>query len=233
MTTRREQLARALADVQERIRRACVDAGRDPSEVTLIAVTKTWPASDIRLLADLGIRHVGESRAGELADKHADLADLDLIWHAIGQVQRNKAAVVVQHADVIHAVDRDSLVSALQRAADAADRTVQVLIQVNLDPQPTEGRGGCPPDQVRALAQQISAQPRLTLAGVMAVAPLRADPDEAFARLAVTHEDLLTLAPQAQMRSAGMSEDLEAAIRHGATHVRVGSAILGNRPDLL
>ena len=232
VTDRRGQLQRALADVQLRISQACVAAGRHPDEVTLIAVTKTWPLSDVRLLADLGVRHVGESRAAELAEKQAAAADLDLTWHAIGQIQSNKAKVIARHADVVHAVDRLSVVEALGRACTSLQRDLDVLIQISVDPRPSPQRGGAAASDVPALADAIARQPRLQLAGVMAVAPLDEDPDTAFALLARVHADLLRDHPHAQIRSAGMSEDLEAAIRHGATHVRVGSAILGNRPDL-
>ena len=232
MTDRREHLQRALADVHARMAQACTAAGRAPDEVTLIAVTKTWPLSDVRLLAELGVRHVGESRAGELAEKQASADDLDLTWHAIGQIQTNKAKVIARHADVVHGVDRPALVEALGQACSRLDRELEVLIQISLDEQPSPQRGGAAASDVPALAVAITQQPHLHLAGVMAVAPLAADPDRAFAVLARVHADLLRDHPEARIRSAGMSEDLEAAIRHGATHVRVGSAILGNRPDL-
>lgn len=229
---RRGHLERALADVHSRIARACAAAGRAPEEVTLIAVTKTWPLSDLRLLAELGVRHVGESRAAELAEKQAAARDLDLTWHAIGQIQTNKAKVIARHADVVHGVDRLAVVEALTKACSTLHRDLDVLIQISLDEQPSPQRGGADASDVQALAEAMTRQPHLHLAGVMAVAPVDADPDRAFAALARVHAELLREHPEARIRSAGMSEDLEAAIRHGATHVRVGSAILGNRPDL-
>ena len=236
MTDRRSQLAAGLDATRQRVERACADAGRDPRDVTLVVVTKTFPASDVRLLADLGVRDVGENRHPEAAHKAAECTDLPLRWHFVGQLQSNKAAAVARYADVVHSVDRTKLAGALARgravpAADGSQRRLDCLVQVSLDP-PSDGagRGGATPDQVPALAEAIAGHPSLRLRGVMAVAPLLGDADEAFARL---HEISLSLqadVPGATWVSAGMSGDLEAAIRHGATHVRVGSAILGMRP---
>jgi pyridoxal phosphate enzyme (YggS family) len=194
----------------------------------MVAVTKTWPAADVRLLAELGVRDVGENRDQEARDKHALCADLGLRWHFVGQLQRNKARSVAGYADVVHSLDRLSLVTALGRAAEDAERPLVALVQVSLEAG-TSGRGGVAPAEVGVLADAVAATPALVLGGLMAVAPLAADPDEAFARLAAVAADLRRSHPQATMISAGMTGDLEAAVRHGATHVRVGTALLGRR----
>jgi len=227
---RRDELAANLADVRERIARACADAGRDPAELTLVAITKTWPAEDVRRLAELGVRDVGENRDQEAAPKAAALADLDLTWHFVGQLQANKAASVARYAHVVQSVDRMRLVAALEHGAARAGRDLDVLVQVGLED--VEGRGGASAADVPALAAAVAGSERLRLRGVMAVAPLGADPAAAFARLAEVHEHLLRTHPAATWRSAGMSGDLEQAVRAGATHLRIGTALLGPRPAL-
>jgi pyridoxal phosphate enzyme (YggS family) len=230
MTSRRDELAARLLAVQDRIAAAARAVGRDPGEVTLIAVTKTYPASDIALLAELGVAEVGESRDQEAAGKAATLADLPVRWHFVGQLQTNKARSVARYADVVHSVDRTALVEALSRAA--ADRAVglDLLIQLNLDPHPDAGRGGIRPAELPRLADEIAAAPGLGLRGLMLVAPAGVDPAPVFARLAEASARLRAEYPEADWISAGMSGDLEAAVAHGATHVRVGSGLLGTRP---
>ena len=229
MSDRREQIAEGLRAVHGRIDDACADVGRDPAGVTLIAVTKTFPADDVRLLAELGVTDIGENRDQEAHAKHRACADLDVRWHFVGQLQRNKARSVVRYADVVHSVDRLSLVTALSTASTTADRTLTALVQVNLDEDSGADRGGVPPDLAADLADAIAIAPGLQLGGVMAVAPLDGDPDAAFARLARASEQIRHEHPEAVIVSAGMSNDLEQAIRHGATHVRVGTALLGHR----
>lgn len=233
MTPRRDELAANLADTQARIAAACGAAGRDPAEITLVVVTKTFPAADLVELAALGVRDVGENRHQEAAPKFAQAlaGGAHLVRHMIGQLQTNKAAAVAAYADVLHAVDRLSLVRALAEGLDRHGRTASALVQVSLDNTP--GRGGADPDDVCAVADAIAACPELMLRGVMAVAPLGADPDAAFARLARVAEQMRVDHPDATWVSAGMSGDLEAAVRHGATHLRVGTAILGSRSPLL
>jgi PLP dependent protein len=229
---RREEVAANLEQVRQRIETACADSGRRPEDIELIVVTKFFPVSDIVLLAELGVRNVGENRDQEAREKLTDprLETAGLIRHFIGQLQTNKAASVVSYADAIHSVDRLRLVSALARAAAASSRRPRVLVQVSLEDAP--GRGGAPVHEAAALADAIAAEPALELGGVMAVAPMEADPDEAFARLHEVWGRIQAEHPEANWLSAGMSGDLEAAIRHGATHLRVGSAILGSRPAL-
>jgi pyridoxal phosphate enzyme (YggS family) len=234
-TGRRAEIAGHLAAVRERIAAAAVACGRDPGEVALIAVTKTYPASDVAILAGLGVRDIGENRDQEAAGKAAEMAaaGVEVRWHHVGQLQRNKARSVASYASFVHSVDRLALVAALGRAraeaiaAGPVGVPLKVLIQVGLDD--VEGRGGAAPEDVDELAAAITADESLILAGVMAVAPLGEPPEPAFARLARVADRLRATYPQATMVSAGMSGDLEAAVAHGATHVRIGSALLGPR----
>ncbi|WP_292603855.1 YggS family pyridoxal phosphate-dependent enzyme [Nocardioides sp. REDSEA-S30_B4] len=228
--SRREELADGLAQVRGRIERACAEAGRDTSEVTLVAVTKFFPASDVRLLADLGVTDVGENRHQEAEAKAAECADLDLRWHYIGGLQSNKAGAVARYAHVVESLDRTKLVGRLDRGAQERGRPVDVLLQVSLDPPGAEHRAGADPADLAALADAVVAAEHLRLRGLMAVAPLGEEPSAAFDRLAGVRSTFLDHHPSADVLSAGMSGDLEPAIAVGATHVRVGSAILGSRP---
>jgi PLP dependent protein len=247
------EIAASLAEVRARIDAACRAAGRKTDEVTLIAVTKTFPCSDIRLLSTLGVRHVGENRDQEAAPKAAECADLrtELTWHFVGQLQTNKAASVARYADVVHSVDRVRLAAALGAGARRAGRTLTCLVQVSLDGDPE--RGGARPDQVPVIADRVASEDGLELGGVMAVAPQGAGSSgigraetglsgsgppgtgalAAFERLAQIAAEVRAADPGAWMISAGMSGDLEDAIRAGATHVRVGTALLGGRPGFV
>jgi pyridoxal phosphate enzyme (YggS family) len=231
---RREQLRRQLEAVRARIAAACSAAGRPADEVTLIAITKTFPASDVAHLAALGQTDFGENRDQEAEPKAAQCAalHLNLRWHFVGQLQVNKSASVVRYADVVHSVDRSRLARALGAHAVTAGRQLTCLIQVNLDEAAgeTTARGGAFPDEVLALAGQIAAQDGLELGGVMAIAPLGAPARPAFARLRQVAEQVRAAHPGATMISAGMSGDMDDAIAEGATHVRVGTALLGGRP---
>jgi hypothetical protein len=224
---RREELALRLADVKGRMAKACQAAGRDVSELTLIAVTKTRPASDVRLLYELGVTDVGENRDAEAARKAAECIGLNLTWHFVGQLQTNKAASVVRYASVVHSVDRLRLVRALGRAACGAGRVVECLVEVSLDGDPA--RGGAAAGDVPALAEALAAEEGLVLGGVMAIAPLSMAPADAFARLLASADVVRGIRPGATVISAGMSGDLEAAVEAGATHLRIGTALLGDR----
>ncbi len=235
------ELAHRLAEVRARIERACAAAGRSAEEVTLVVVTKFFPASDAVLLAALGVTDVGENRDQEARPKYAEVSATGtaLTLHFIGQLQTNKARSVAEYADVVHTVDRPRLVAALERGAAAAGRALEVLVQVSLDDpsvppaqRPELNRGGVDPAAAEELAGLVTRCEHLRLRGVMAVAPLGGDPDAAFAQLAQVAAGVRATVPEATWVSAGMSADLEAAIRHGATHVRVGTAILGSRPPL-
>lgn len=224
---RRAELAERLHRVRERIAAACAGAGRDTGEITLVAVTKTWPASDVRLLHGLGVTDFGENRDQEAAPKAAQCADLAITWHFVGQLQTNKTASVARYAAVIHSVDRIRLARALGSAARRAERLLTCLIQVSLDGE--AGRGGAPLTEVSALAEAVAAEPGLLLGGVMAVAPLGLPAREAFTGLAQSVAAVRAVRPEATIISAGMSGDLEAAVEAGATHLRIGTALLGDR----
>ncbi|MFI8099872.1 YggS family pyridoxal phosphate-dependent enzyme [Streptomyces sp. NPDC086023] len=238
MTDRKAELAANLARVEERISTACAGAGRKREEVTLIVVTKTYPASDVRLLAELGVRHVAENRDQDAAPKAAACADLPLTWHFVGQLQTNKVRSVAGYAHVVQSVDRPRLVTALSAAAEKAGRELGCLVQVALDAE--EGgrgeRGGVAPDGVTELAELVAAAPGLRIGGLMTVAPLTGPyagrERAAFERLMELSSRLRADHPAATMVSAGMSGDLEEAVAAGATHVRVGTAVLGSRPRL-
>ncbi|MGX2997778.1 YggS family pyridoxal phosphate-dependent enzyme [Streptomyces sp. JNUCC 64] len=246
MTDRKEELAANLAKVEERIAAACAAAGRAREEVTLIVVTKTYPASDVRLLSELGVREVAENRDQDAAPKAAACADLPLTWHFVGQLQTNKVRSVLGYASEVQSVDRSRLVTALSREAVRTGREIGCLVQVALDAQDGPGaggaegalgrRGGVGPDGVAELAALVARAEGLRLDGLMAVAPL-AGPyagrqRAAFGRLMDLSTALRAEHPAANMVSAGMSGDLEEAVAAGATHVRVGSAVLGVRPGL-
>jgi PLP dependent protein len=236
MTARADVLAANLDVVRRRIAAACAEAGRAEDDVSLVVVTKFFPASDVRLLADLGVTDVGENRHQEAEVKAAECADLGLRWHFIGGLQSNKAAAVAAYADVIESVDRAKLVAPLSRGAHSrghpGSREVDVLLQVSLDPPGAGNRSGADPDDLADLAGRVEEAGMLRLRGLMAVAPLGEEPDDAFARLADIRDSFVRDHPEATTLSAGMSGDLEAAVRHGATHVRVGSAVLGERPTV-
>jgi hypothetical protein len=236
---RRAELARRLSELRARIAAASADAGRDPGEVTLVAVTKTYPAGDIRRLVDLGVHDIGENKDQEAASKAAELAAVDALvrWHFVGQLQRNKAKSVVTYADLVHSVDNVPLVAALDRAAVRyRERPLDVLVQVSLDADVERGGAASgadvPERDLERVVAAVAESAALRLRGVMAVAPLSWDPRSAFDRLAEVAHAIRREHPAATVISAGMSVDLEAAISAGATHVRIGAALLGKRPRL-
>jgi len=230
---RSQQLAANLARVRARIAAAVRAAGRNPDEVTLVAVTKTYPASDVVALARLGVTEIGENRDQEAAGKAAEVAarQVAVRWHYVGRLQRNKCRSVVRYAEWVHSVDSTRLATALGAAAAAhRDRPLEVLVQVSIDANPA--RGGVAPDQLGRVAEAVAAEPALRLRGVMAVAPLAWSPAAAFERLAELATRLRADHPQATAVSAGMSEDLEEAVACGATHLRIGTDLLGTRAPL-
>ena len=226
---RAEELAANLAEVEERIGTACSAAGRDRAEVTLVVVTKTWPASDAEMLRDLGVRDLAENRDREAREKSAAVGGVR--WHFVGAIQTNKARSVASYAAIVHSVDRASLVAALSAGAVRASRSLDVLVQVSLDGDPA--RGGVLPAGLLELADLVGRSKGLVIKGLMAVAPLAQDPAASFGRLRVLAGGLRAVHPSADIISAGMSGDLEAAIVAGATHVRVGTAVLGPRSGTL
>lgn len=242
MPHRHEELRTRLADVRERLTRACAGAGRDPEEVTLVAVTKFFPVGDVELLVELGVRHIGENKEQEAGPKVAELTVAvreRLTVHFVGQLQSNKAGRVARYADVVQSLDRAKLVGALDRgrrtAVEEGDAhgALDVLVQVDLGEGEAAGRGGALPGQVPDLADAVAQAEHLRLRGVMAVAPRGLDQRgtrAAFERLAEIGAAVRHTRPEATWVSAGMSGDLELAVGAGATHLRVGSAILGSRP---
>ncbi|WP_314146408.1 YggS family pyridoxal phosphate-dependent enzyme [uncultured Leifsonia sp.] len=225
-TSSSSPLAERLAAVRDGIADAARAAGRAPEELTTIVVTKFHPASLVRELAALGVRDVGENRHQEAQEKAADLADLDLRWHFVGQLQSKKARQVRRYASAIHSVDRLSLVDALR----SEDGDIDAFVQLNLTDDP--GRGGVADRDLEPLVEHILDTPGLRLVGVMAVAPLDEEPARAFERVRAASDRVRSLAPQATSISAGMSQDYREAIAAGATHLRIGTAITGNRPPL-
>ncbi|HSR86244.1 MAG TPA: YggS family pyridoxal phosphate-dependent enzyme [Streptosporangiaceae bacterium] len=223
------ELTANLAAVRAAIAASCAAAGRSPAEVQLIAVTKTFPVPDIMLLHQLGVADIGENKDQEAAPKVAECAaaGVDVRWHFVGQLQVNKAASVASYAYMVHSVDRIRLVDALSRRAVSAGRQIRCLVQVRLDAKP--GRGGAEPGQVLDLADAIALRDGLELAGVMAIAPLGEPARPAYGRLREIAEMVRSAHPGAQVISAGMSGDLGDAIAEGATHVRIGTALLGGR----
>ena len=256
---REHELGRNLAAVRERLDAACQAAGRDSSEVTLIVVTKTYPASDVIRLASLGVADIGENRDQEAAPKAAEVAakGVAIRWHFVGQLQRNKSRSVARYADMVHSVDSVRLAQALGAAARRErDRPIDVLVQVSLDGDATRGgavpgvgsdgvaSGGIAAAGIAAgggerdvalddVLAAVAAEDALTLRGLMAVAPLEWEPERAFADLASIATRVRAGYPRATVISAGMSSDVEQAIQYGATHVRIGSAVLGNRASLM
>ena len=222
-----ESLADRLARVRSAVADAVREAGRVGDDVTTIVVTKFHPAGLVRELAALGVTDVGENRQQEASEKAAELTDLGLTWHFIGQLQSKKTRAVLQFASAIHSVDRLSLVTALGNAL-APDATVDAFVQLNLTDDPA--RGGVRPDHLESFVESVMATDGIRLRGLMAVAPIDAEPRAAFARVRELGERLRTLAPDARDLSMGMSGDFREAVLEGATHLRIGTAITGNRP---
>ncbi len=228
---RRDQLAAHLAAVEERIAAACDASGRRRGDVTLIVVTKTQPASDVDLLVELGVTDIGENRHPEAGRKLVELSGPRPRLHFIGGLQTNKANAVARYADVVQSIDRPRLVDALSRAADVAGRQLGCLVQVDFADS-VDGRAGVAPTEAQSLADLVASSPGLRLDGVMTVAPLGEDPRPSFDALVGIGEHIRASHPGATIVSAGMSDDFELAIQSGATHLRVGRSILGER-DLL
>lgn len=236
-TSRLDELRRSLDAVRARVAAACAAADRDPAEVRLLAVTKTFPATDVAALIDLGLSGFAENKDQEGGRKAAEVARLrpgaDVRWHMVGRLQRNKARTVVRWADEVQSVDSAALADALARAvANRIERgerggPLDVQVQVSMDADPA--RGGCPADDVPALVARVDRTSELRLTGLMTVAPIDADQDATFARLERLFQQVRRDHPGVVELSAGMSGDLERAVAHGSTCVRVGTALLGGR----
>lgn len=219
-----ESVADRLATVRAGVAEAAAQAGRDPAAITTVVVTKFHPVSLVRELHALGVRDFGENRHQDAQPKAAELADLELTWHFVGQLQSKKARQVAAYARVIHSLDRDSVVDAL--ASD--ERTIDAFVQLNLTPD--SSRGGVQDEDLEPLVERVVATRGVRLLGVMAVAPLGEDPRASFARLRAASDRVRAIDPTAEFISAGMSGDYREAILEGATHLRIGSTITGNRP---
>jgi PLP dependent protein len=217
-------LSDRLESVRAEVADAARRAGRDPASITTIVVTKFHPAELVRELAELGVTEVGENRQQDAGPKAAALRDLGLTWHFIGQLQSNKVRAVLEYATVVHSIDRGSLVAAIE----STGLPIEAFIQLNLTDDP--GRGGVAPSELEPLAELALSAQNVRLRGVMAVAPLGEDPRAAFERVRAASDRLRLLAPDADSLSMGMSGDFREAILEGATHLRIGTAITGNRP---
>jgi PLP dependent protein len=221
-------LAERLDALRSSIAQAAGDAGRDVADIRLIAVTKFQPAAVVRELHDLGVRDFGESRHQEARGKAAELSQLDITWHFVGQLQTKKARQARAYANVIHSIDRGALVDALSVGAPPAPDVLDCFVQLNLTDDP--GRGGVSPADLEPLVERVVDASGLRLLGVMAVAPLGADPRRSFAAVRAASQRVTAIDPGAFWISAGMSGDYREAILEGATHLRIGTAITGNRP---
>jgi PLP dependent protein len=227
---RKTELLQNLANVRERISFACSKSNRLESEITVIAVTKNFPSSDVEFLAEIGISDVGENKDQEAKKKITEVKH-ELAWHFIGQLQTNKVKSVVRYADYIHSVDRLNLVQEISKQSVAIDKEIKIFIQVDLG-EDDQNRGGVAPKSLLELATEIVALPKVQLVGLMAVAPLNSVAKDAFKKLVEIRSGFLQEHPQAQYLSIGMSDDFETAIEFGATHLRIGSLLLGVRPNL-
>lgn len=222
---RKLEIAEKLTKVKERIKATAIQAKRNPSDINLIVVTKSFPVSDLQYLYELGVRDFGENRDQEASNKHLQLPS-DINWHFQGQIQSNKLKSITGWATYIHSVDQLKYAKLISEFA--GDRRKSIFLQISLDKNPGN-RGGVDPANLIELAGQISQFTNLNLMGLMAVAPLDESADSAFAKLANYHHDFKAKFPEARFLSAGMSGDYESAILYGATHLRIGSSILGNR----
>ena len=229
MTSRSAEIANNLAQVREEIARSATRANRNINEIELIVVTKTFPVSDVAILHEIGIHDFGENRDSEGAAKSLEVQGN---WHFQGQIQSNKLKSITSWASYIHSLDsQEHLGKIATLCKERESDPLGIFIQVSLDG--VQGRGGVAPQDLNFLADQVLATGGVRLMGLMAVAPLDIPADVAFAQLAVIHNAFSMQYPHASALSAGMSGDFESAITHGATHIRVGSSILGSRTSAL
>ena len=219
--TRKSEIESNLKHVHDRILTRAQAVGRSPTDITLVVVTKNFPVSDIEILRELGISNFGENRDQDAAPK---AAEVEAIWHFQGQIQSNKLKSICSWASVIHSLDEQRHFDIIGKVAT---RPLQIFLQVNLDG--ALGRGGASIADLFSLAQSVENHSLHNLVGLMAVAPLGMDSEMAFGRLAHIHAEFIKSFPHATGLSAGMSGDYENAISYGATHLRIGSSILGQR----
>ena len=226
--TRADEISKNLTQVKQRIADAAKKSNRSIDEITLIVVTKTFPLSDLEILYSLGVREFGENRDQEAATKVGQLP-ADINWHFQGGIQSNKLKSITAWASCIHSVDQFKYAKIISE--NSAGKSKSVFIQVSLD-QPPESRGGVDPQKLIDLAKQIEHLPNISIMGLMAVAPVAGDLREAFVRLQGINNDFKASISTAKSLSAGMSGDYEMALEYGATHLRIGSSILGNRAQI-
>jgi pyridoxal phosphate enzyme (YggS family) len=226
MNMRVDEITNGLAKVKERISLAASKAGRSLDEITLIAVTKTYPVSDVAILHNLGISNFGENRSDEGAEKAAQVSG---VWHFQGQVQSRKLREIAGWASYIHSIDSAEHAEKLSRICTELEKEISIFLQLSLDGAP--GRGGVTAAEISALAEQASKLPNINLIGLMCVPPVSYEHQRAFSEISDIHRGFISTFPEAKLLSAGMSSDFEVAIAHGATHLRIGSQILGSRPD--
>jgi len=226
MSARTDEIAKGLNNVKERISEAAASAGRSLEEITLIAVTKTYPASDVVALRNLGVNNFGENRSDEGSEKSAEVAG---IWHFQGQVQSRKLREIVSWATFIHSIDSAEHAQKLSRICAELDKDISIFLQISLDGAPD--RGGVTEGEILTLAEKVSQLPNITVAGLMCVPPASYEYQRAFSDISDIQQGFTKSFPEAKLLSAGMSSDFEVAIAHGATHLRIGSQILGSRPD--
>lgn len=222
---RKVEIRNNLESVKERIAVAAQKAQRDLAEITLVVVTKTFEVGDLEILYELGEREFGENRDQEASKKAEQLPD-DINWHFQGQIQSNKLKSICKWADFIHSVDQIKYAQIISDQCQTKPKSI--FLQVSLD-TPVESRGGVDPVKLENLALDISELPGVVIAGLMAVAPMNNEGVEAFKRVQMIHGNFKHRFAQAKLLSAGMSGDFETAVLYGATHLRIGSSILGNR----
>ena len=226
MSARADEISNGLSNVKERVSAAVASAGRSLDEITLIAVTKTYPISDVVTLHNLGVNNFGENRSDEGSEKSAEVAG---IWHFHGQVQSRKLREIVSWATFIHSIDSAEHAQKLSRICVELDKDISIFLQISLDAAPD--RGGVAASEILALAEKVSQLPNINLAGLMCVPPASYEHQRAFSEISYIQQSFTKSFPEAKLLSAGMSSDFEVAIAHGATHLRIGSQILGSRPD--
>ena len=226
MTTRADFIKESLELVKEQIATAAIGAGRSVDEITLIAVTKTYPVSDVEILHNLGQRNFGENRSEEGAEKSARVIGS---WHYQGQVQSRKLRDIAEWATSIHSIDSPDHAVKLSRICGEIGKEISIFLQLSLDGAPD--RGGVIATEILALAEKVAELPNINLAGLMCVPPVAYEHQRAFSEIAQIHQKFVSTFSQAKSLSAGMSSDFEVAITHGATHLRIGSQILGSRTN--
>ncbi len=237
-----DSLVERYVDVRERIVQAAQRAGRNPADITLVAVTKTWPVETIMAAYEVGMRHFGENRVEELAEKRPSISPADITWHLIGTLQSRKTAVAAEHADLFHALDRLKIANRLSQQRPEAANPLPVFLEVNTSGEESKSgfaatrweNDATQQEKLRTVVESVAALPHIRLVGLMTMAPWDAPQEEIRTVFRRTRELacwLETAVPHLSLPhlSMGMTDDFELAIEEGATHIRVGRAIFGER----